>query len=60
MKRDDYHPFRIEEQPERHFNYAQVLEGEGVGIGLLLAAVTASVNDKLPPPRRLQRALMLA
>ena len=50
MKRDDYHPFRIEVQPEGHFNYAQGLEDEGVGICLLLATVTASVNDKLPPP----------
>ena len=45
MRRQEYYPTRIEQQPEWHFNYAQVLEDEGVGIGLVLADVTASVND---------------
>ena len=45
MKREHYYPRLLADQPEWHFNYAEVLEDEGVGIGLELAKVTASVND---------------
>lgn len=45
MKRIAYYPKTQADQPEWHFNYSDRLEELGVGIGLLLADVTASVND---------------
>ncbi len=45
MKRKFYYPTKVAEQPAWHFNYADQLEALGVGMGLVLADVTASVND---------------
>ena len=45
MKRTYYYPAIVSEQPAWHFNYAEQLEALGVGMGLALADVTASVND---------------
>lgn len=45
MKRHEYYPNRLADQPEWHFNYADRLLEYGVPIGLEEAGVTASVND---------------
>ena len=45
MKREYYYPRQLADQPEWHINYADVLEEKGVDIGLVPAAVAASVND---------------
>lgn len=45
MKRKFYYPTKVAEQPAWHFNYATQLTELGVGIGLVLADITASAND---------------
>ena len=45
MKRQEYYPTRLADQPEWHFNYADRLAEKGADLGLVAAAVTASVND---------------
>ena len=45
MPRYYFYPRVVAEQPAWHFNYADQLADLGVGIGLALADVTASVND---------------
>jgi hypothetical protein len=45
VKRKFYYPTKVAEQPAWHFNYADQLEALGVGMGLVLADVTASAND---------------
>ncbi len=45
VMRKYYYPNKVAEQPPWHFNYADQLTELGVGMGLVLADVTASVND---------------
>ena len=45
MKRKDYYPQNLSDQPEWHFNYADSIEEQGPGIGLAAADITATVND---------------
>ena len=45
VKRSYFYPSKVAEQPPWHFNYADQLTDLGVGIGLVLADVTASAND---------------
>ncbi|MDZ4404887.1 hypothetical protein [Prosthecobacter sp.] len=45
MQRKPYYPRKVAEQPNWHFTYAEQLVLHGVSIGLVLADVTASVND---------------
>lgn len=45
MKRQEYYPTRLGDQPEWHFNYADRLTENGAAMGLLPADVAASAND---------------